>query len=343
MKRPTLRDIAALAHVTHVTVSMALRKHPNIPVATREKIEKIAKEIGYHPDPALSALMIYRRGAKASRYQATLAWIDTSRRTRSATGDTFISRVFLGARERSEELGYRLEEFRTNEMDVSFDRLSKILYSRNIQGVLFAPHDQAHAHINYRSFDWARFSAISFGFSLASPKLDVIVDAQYRTARTAVRRLRALGYRKIGYAAYHEFDERTDGNFLGGFLTEQLRSPVSSRIPPLACLGKDFDKECRKWFRRYKPDAIFAPVPDVARALKPEELKKCGIAMNNPPEDLAHYAGIRQDYRILGQIGIDEVVAMIHTNRRGIPTMPKRIMVEGYWQDGPSAPRVIFQ
>ena len=77
--------------------------------------------------------------------------------------------------------------------------------------------------------------------------------------------------------------------------------------------------------------------------LPPEEVRHCGVAVLDIPEIPGEHAGICQNYRIVGQMGVDEVIAMIHAGRRGIPPTPKRVLVEGFWLDGPSAPRVVFQ
>ena len=49
-KKPTIKTIAQLAGVSHVTVSHALRGYPDISAAMTEKIRNIAKEIGYVPN-----------------------------------------------------------------------------------------------------------------------------------------------------------------------------------------------------------------------------------------------------------------------------------------------------
>ena len=334
MKRPTLRDIAEIAHVSHVTVSLALRKHRSIPARTRKRIEEIARQIGYRPDPALSALMVYRRGAKPSSYQPTLAWINFSKR--SSGGDFLL--YYLGAQERCAELGYHLEEFSL--LDVSFERLAKILYVRNIQGIIIGPPDHEHTRISTRCINWDQFSAVTFGFRLAKPKLHTITNAQFHSARIAVRKLRSLGYRRIGYASTREFNQSTEGNFLGGFLYEQLHWPLAEHVPVLAPPEKDLVPECRKWFSLYKPSAIFTVHFGVLSALTPEEIRNSGIAMHELPEDLSIFAGIQQNGRLIGRAAVDEVVALVHSNQRGIPAAPKRILIEGCWCDGLSAPRI---
>lgn len=49
-KKPTIKTIAALAGVSHVAVSRALRGCSDISIETTEKIRQIAKDIGYTPN-----------------------------------------------------------------------------------------------------------------------------------------------------------------------------------------------------------------------------------------------------------------------------------------------------
>jgi len=52
-RRVTMSDVALAAHVHKSTVSLALRNQPKLNAATRERIRKIAEELGYRPDPML--------------------------------------------------------------------------------------------------------------------------------------------------------------------------------------------------------------------------------------------------------------------------------------------------
>eukprot|EP01035_Chromulina_nebulosa_P029894 gene29894-39673_t len=53
----TMKSIAAQAGVTQATVSMCLANNPRIPAATRERIQALAKKLGYQPNPYVSTLM----------------------------------------------------------------------------------------------------------------------------------------------------------------------------------------------------------------------------------------------------------------------------------------------
>ncbi len=54
--RPTIKTIAQIAGVSHVTVSQALRDFPHISKKTKKKIKRIADEIGYIPNVSAGSL-----------------------------------------------------------------------------------------------------------------------------------------------------------------------------------------------------------------------------------------------------------------------------------------------
>ena len=56
MTNVTIRDVAAAAGVSVATVSRALRGLPSVAPATRERVEQVAAELHYSPDPYASSL-----------------------------------------------------------------------------------------------------------------------------------------------------------------------------------------------------------------------------------------------------------------------------------------------
>lgn len=343
MKRPTLRDIADIAKVSHVAVSLALRKHPSISKKTRERIAEIAKQIGYRPDPALQALMAYRRGAKPSSYQGTLAWIN-NHRAKPDNLKSHFPNYYLGAQERAVELGYQLEEFRLVDLNMDFGRLSSVLQSRNIQGLIFPPQE-GQRHISQKSFDWEKFSLIAFGFSLMRPRIDAVVNSMFNSARTAVRKLRSLGYRRIGFAIETLSNERTGQNFLAGFLIEQRRFSAAETVPILL-LPKSSELKSeqvfRKWFKQNKPDAVLSVSHIVASWFQAlgDSRRGCGLALMDLPDNNTEISGILQNNRIVGRTAVDILVSKIHMNERDIPVTPRVTLIEGTWIAGTTAPRV---
>src|SRR3954465_73494 len=74
-ERVTMAAVAKRAGVHVTTVSLALRNHPSLPVATRQRLQALAKEMGYQPDPALSSLVAYRSRTKPARTKLMLAYV----------------------------------------------------------------------------------------------------------------------------------------------------------------------------------------------------------------------------------------------------------------------------
>lgn len=330
--RICLADIARRAEVHITTVSLALRDSPRLPAATKSRIQALAREMGYQPDPMLSALTAYRRNAKIQQTQGTLAWITGKR-------EIDFSVYYQGAQLRCQELGYKLDHFTLREMGPI--RLSKVLRARNIQGLLLAPQIRNRAHLN---LTWDEFSAVAFGFTLARPQLHVVTNAQYRSARMGMRALRARGYRRIGFASTHDTEERTDQNFSAGYMVERARLKESDQLPMLILKDYSAEEQIRDfnaWYRKHRPDAILDHYNRISFYMKELGIsyEECGLASMARANGETELAGIDQNDLTIGRTAVDLVVGMIHRNERGVPAIPFRLLVQGSWVDGKSVIR----
>ncbi len=72
--RATIEDVAAAAGVSVATVSRALRGLPNVANSTRQRVEAIAEELAYRPDPAASRLATGRSQAIAVAVPVLNGW-----------------------------------------------------------------------------------------------------------------------------------------------------------------------------------------------------------------------------------------------------------------------------
>lgn len=324
------QDIADRAGVHITTVSLALRDSPRLPAATRARIQKLAREMGYRPDPMLTALTVYRKNVKRAQHQGVLAWLCPV----GTDGHNRDLEYRMGADLRAEELGYKIEDFSLGKLGSG--RLSRILRARNIQGILIPPQPRNRAHIN---FDWENFSAICFGFSLARPRLHLVTNAQYQSARTAVRALRARGYRRIGFVTTHNIDERTHQHFSSGFLAEQRRFKANDVIPMLIIKDDSRPEELKvieKWYRAARPEVILALYETFPWYMEKMGVgtEECGYATLNVKNLDGSEAGICQNYPMMGRAAVEHLVKMIQNNERGIPEERFQILIEGIWVDG---------
>src|SRR6202453_1900722 len=74
---PTIKTLAKMAGVSNATVSLALRNHPRIRPQERARIQRIATEAGYKPNPLVSHLFAQLRLSKTAAYQSTLGLVYT--------------------------------------------------------------------------------------------------------------------------------------------------------------------------------------------------------------------------------------------------------------------------
>lgn len=332
--RVSQRDLAKIVGVSPMTVSLALRHHPSIPEATRDRIIKLAEEHHYQPDAALAALNAYRIAQSPACFHGTLGWL-TSFPTKSGWKEMIqVDGYYEGICQRAEELGYRIGEFWTKEQGLNAKRASQILMARNVQGLIVAPHPTPLGEID---LEWEQFSAVALGYSLHRPRLHVVMNHQFRNMKRAAECLYELGYRRIGLAI--PSDERIDHNYLGGFFVAQWDfPPEAKRLPPL--IDQTFSQETfLTWFKHTTPDAVIVSATTAYKVIDwlneinlrvPEDI---GLAVASVPYTDNFISGIDEKACAVGRQAVDYVVGMIHRNERGVPGQASSVLLEGVWKD----------
>jgi LacI family transcriptional regulator len=330
--RPTIRDIARKAGCHYSTVSLALRNHPRIPVRTKEKIQAIAVQLGYRADAMLAALCAYREMKRPAIEKGVIAWLTNHRSEEGWKVSACNRDYFHGASCRAAERGYRLEELWLAAPGMNGRRMSKILWTRGIQGVLLPPQEK----IGSVDLEWSNFSAVTFGYTLTSPRLHLVSNHEYRTMGTLFSELNRRGYRRVGLVNLRNQDERVDHNWLAAYLVEQNRLCLDDPIPPLI-METWCDEDFLSWLKEFHPDAIVTKLPDVLTSLKragfqiPEDI---GVAYHSLDEGRRGLSGMKKNAYQIGVMAVDLLVDMLHRNERGIPLRPYLLMVEGTWYEG---------
>lgn len=334
-KHVTLKMIAREAGVSVMTVSRALRNQSNLAESTKKQIQEIAKRMGYRPNPMVTALMNYRRAGRPVDGALTLGFV-TNFKTRAGWRESRLNvEFFEGALACADRHGYKLEEFWLSEPGMTGKRLSKILYNRNINGLIVAPLPVALGHIR---LEWDLFSAIALGYSLAWPSLHRAVNHQFRSMRMAMRRLRKKGYRRAGLALRASIDERVEHHWVGGFLVEQLRAAPRNRVPLHVLPDKQWTQDrFNQWFRQSRPDVILSQheeIMDWLKALNVQVPRDVGFVHLNCTGAPRAFSGLYQNGKAVGEGAVDYLVGMIQRNERGIPDLSHSILIQGTWQEG---------
>ncbi len=139
-------DVAKHVGVSASTVSRALKNDPRITKKVRQKIIDAAQELGYRPDPSVSALANYRWKTTARDFSGVVAWItvgDSSEELRRKYPEFDL--YWKGANACADRFGYQIEEFAITE-DMPLEKLEKILYARNVKGLLLPPETTPFEH-----------------------------------------------------------------------------------------------------------------------------------------------------------------------------------------------------
>lgn len=327
--KPTMQQIAQAAGVSQAAVSMALRNHARISKATCKRIQGLAKEMGYRPDPLISTLMTQRRTRNATSTQVCLAiislWPDKSEAWENSE---FYKPYREGIEQRAEALSYRTEIYPCDGSAKEVNCLLRILNVRGIQGIIFC---QAHESITNIPFPLDSFASVLIGPGIREPNISRVDSALDYDIHLAWQRLLDAGRKRIGLVTHSIFTHKTRGAAMGAYLNLQRRLIDKDCLAPLE-LGKTDDlQSISEWIQATRPDAILTERADVA-----EELSRV-----YPQLDVVCFAlsdgqagrGIRVERKEIGMAAVDIVVAQLNQGERGIPAVPKRLLIEGHWQD----------
>jgi LacI family transcriptional regulator len=338
-RRVTQKEVAREAGVSHVTVSLALRGSRGIPASTRERIESIAKRMGYSPDPMLKALSAYRLTQKPRAFQASLGWLNTWPQTPENNPVEDFRQYFLSAKDRARDLGYGLDVFNLAEGDFKRQALHRVLAARDIRGLLVGPLRNSFDHID---LDWSTYSAVRLGYSMQDTTLHTVMNSQYRTAFQAVENMTRLGYRRIGYITQKTFEKRAGGHFLGGYLGAVHEFGIEE-VPIMKMDSNVHEMEdVRSWLSAQKPDAVVAadhmiPFFESWGYSVPGDL---GVATLSAVEQPSRVSGMNQNPSGVGQAAVNLVVSLLERQEVGVPATPMHVLIDGWWIPGKTLKKV---
>lgn len=297
-----------------------------------------AAALGYRPNPLVSAWMSHRRLGRPAREGAVIGVI--TEHLRLDTRNEIHRPMYAGMREACAALGYGMDEFWLPEYPGAA-RLSAVLRARGIEGVIVT---------NFRSnamaleLEWANVAAVTTTGTLASPQLHRVMPDFWFAMRLALERLKALGYRRIGFACSEWEHHRVEHMRLGAFLAEQARVPARERVPPFLWPGTDYAPEpLHRWMARHCPEVVILDGQwDQARIIQWVRRGPCrpapavaSLKCRWPSDELT---GIWGAPREVGYAAVEHLAAMIVRNERGVPPQPHALLVRPVWNPGVTAP-----
>jgi len=331
-KRSSLRDVARLAGVSLATASRVLTDHPDVAIATRDRVRQAMARLGYRPDPVLRALGSYRWPSGRRSASPGLAYL-VDRWTGS--GPTKLEAL----RQRGEGLGYRVERCILRPGG-DLRALSGDLSRRGFGGLVIDLHGD---DLPLQDIPWEGFAAVLVGEGLPDLDLPRVSSDWIRIMEDGHRRLRAAGCRRIGILVRRYLGRGLREELIGaahailgmhGESTERIL--ITSTDPTVS------DGDIARWFTTIRPDGVIGDTPSQAQQLA-EAGADVGtgcrfLTVLNGGQRLHRrsVAGYRIDLNERIVAAVDQVHARLLHDERGLMARPSRLLLDGQWVDGGS-------
>jgi LacI family transcriptional regulator len=340
--------IAKMAGVARSSVSMALRNHPEISPETCQRVQAIAQKLGYHPSPLASMVMSQIRSSRNLSEIGTIGFITFA--TPGTKRYNVVSKMFLeGVMQATQKVGLKVEPFWIKHSRISAKALNRILYHKRISAVIIDEFagvyraDRLRKGLGHISLDFTNLTAVIRGYSLARPTLHRVCSDYSQSMHLAIRQLRRLGYKKIGFVVKQTQSRRLEHLWLGAFNAFQLHVKPDCQIPVL--MPETWNEvRFRAWFSQFQPEVIISTHPEVLSWIFNLELSvptDVGWVHQNvtayPGES---WSGIDQQWGEFGAATVELLLAQMQRKERGIPGVPKTVLLPGKWVPGTTVRKI---
>ena len=335
---PTMRDLARALDLNVSTVSRALRNDIRVSQETREKCQRAAREMGYEADANYARAFAQLRVKRVHKEPTVLGLLTSYPSEAYWQRNPYYVRFISHIRARAAQLGYRIEPFSIKSPGISSRQLTTILCARGIPGLIVGPDLRGHLSMNL-----SHFATAMCCHGVWRPKLHRVEPYTYLNTLLAIRKLRRLGYRRIGFASFasndHDVSHQSEAAYYYASATGIITEPIAIH------LNTSGNPEFIAWVKECRPDAVLATHVDATLeglatlGLRPgADIGVASVAGVMP--GVSDYAGINNHSDKIDVAVVELVVDQINRNERGVPEHPRIVFVEGSWVDGPTV-RVI--
>jgi len=343
--QPTLKDIALEAGVSKNTVSLALRHNSRISRATRERIEKIANDMGYRKNSTVSHLMAELSKSQRSSIKSCLAILNANPNPVALLKHPTLPTYVKGCVTRANELGYNVDHFWLHDKDLNGQKLSRILRARNIQGGVIVGLTRTRFLPEKFSEIWDNFQFVVTGVRTINPTLPFASTDHHNLAIEAIRKAAELGYKRPAMVLDREIDNVVDGRFSAGVRTAQLMFPELKAIKPFFFEKRDLDNKAgfKRWFEKSQPDVVLTLFNVVRHWMEDLSLKipeDVGLIQLEWREDHPECAGMNQHNDVVGSVAVEMAINRIYYQKPGVPQFPLATLVGGTWVEGATVRQV---
>jgi DNA-binding LacI/PurR family transcriptional regulator len=184
----TLQHIGNKLGLSRTTISLALRNHPRISVATRKKVAAAARRLGYEPDQVARALATGR---------SNLIGVVVPN-----TADHVYAEVFRGIEDAAQSAGYHvLLSNGSYDADQTAGRVRDMMRLK-IAGIITAPPfllDSSPLPPFWKEIKRMKFPLVMLNRELNPPQFHQVTIDNKGGIRLAMEFLASLGHRRVAY------------------------------------------------------------------------------------------------------------------------------------------------
>jgi DNA-binding LacI/PurR family transcriptional regulator len=329
VKRATLADVAALAGVARATASYALRGDPKISVHTRKRVQRAAKQIGFTPDPEIARLMQHLRIGRPISKRSSIALLSFEDE-QAPVRNRYYHVLASSAETRCKETGYSIDAITISPKQMPARRLTTVLRSRGIQGILILPMISSRDCSTL--LDWNQFSVVAATYTAQKLSVNRVVPHHLHNIYLALNELEKRGFKRIGLIVEAGDHERVIYAYWAALALHQQEG----RSAPIPILEFGRPEALFHWYRSYEPDAILITEEHLAASskllMKQERLPSTPLVILNHANG-DQFVGIYLYPEIIGKMAVDLVAAQIQRGERSFADRPNVTMVEGSWID----------
>jgi LacI family transcriptional regulator len=337
-KRITLADIALETGLSRSGVSLALRNDPTIPVKTRERVQKIALDMGHRPNPELNAYLQALRHSREHESAPTIGYLTFHGEFSDGFGSDYSKNLFLGCQKRAETLGYKFERLRVGINGMTQKRIGQIINARSIKGLLVSP---SASEGELLSLDLAKVAVVLLTYRHPDLGFCRAVPAVFSNLELAYRHLFDLGYARIGLMVSDVIKFRPNSYIQAAYLNMQECNPKAAAMPvfrnsasysdSVAEPGPDVITALQRWLRKAKPDVILGCWESYHSWLIGAGADSIPFVSLEGNESGHASFYIDQQPNEIGLAGVDVIDYLLTRNKYGYMKCPLISRIKGTW------------